>query len=291
MDIVSAEKHVRKLLEYVQSLKSSESTLYEKSKVRLRELSDTCSEVISTICEVLNDEVAEDDDTEFSGDSRYLARQIDDMQKKLDDLKKFSDATQSRTEKYDSASSLKPITSTEKKNAMTIISRCLNELPDHYVVLKYDQAKQCAELLRKWFHTRFFECSKDFHYNIRNIKDWIQDIVLYYGYHLKSGDIDSAVSGFYNWLNLLYDEHVPYALPYDVISCKDSDFCYTLDAAILWDILMDGGLDTLCSISPPVLAVSPESIYTACGEHNPSCLDNYAPYSIAVDKLNWPDRK
>ena len=60
MDIYIAKQHIDKLLNYVEDIAENKPNMYQKSKVRLKNIADTCAQVVSVISEILEDDSCED---------------------------------------------------------------------------------------------------------------------------------------------------------------------------------------------------------------------------------------
>ena len=92
MDIYSAEIQVNKLLNYVKGLSGTDHKLYKKSKNRLKELANTCNEVVSVISELIQDEalVNNDESDEFGGaDTADFNSVLNSMEGQIAELRQF----------------------------------------------------------------------------------------------------------------------------------------------------------------------------------------------------------
>lgn len=282
MNINSAELHIQKLLSYVKSLSSVRPTMYEKSKVRLRDLADTCNQVVSIISEILKDDVLLQDEAEFEGLDPEVSETIGTIADKVSSLKSLADS---------------PDVSPSKSAILSKYLTVIHSICEDHCGVEY--VDSCADLLDTWFTARFITTAgrTSFRYNIHAIPTWIYNIVISYGASLHSGTSDKFLSDFYVWIqNLTSDpEAVQYGVPYSVhrISKHPVKSDASLESTILWDMLLDRGLDKLCSIDLSV-RLNPKYIYDWCGDVQPESLDAYVyyrDYPEILDKLHWPHKE
>lgn len=272
MDIYSAEIQVNKLLNYVKNLSDTKPHMYQKSKDRLKELANTCKQVIIVISEVLQDEVLQDDqEDEFaSSNSSDFNLMLDSMESQLSEMRQFLCLSQkSVTPKTSSVSA--------KKHAIFAYKQCLSMLSQKKMIIH--EAEDCSNLLWSWFQVRFLSGDKNFKYNMKRFPNWVRDIVILYGYHFENDSIAEFTSNFYDWLSSIPAGTNNYAVPYDVY-CFDKSpdpKLMNLSAAVLWDILLDNGLRDLCANSSDMYP-SEDCVYSLVGAFNSAVMDPYQNY-------------
>ena len=291
LDIYSAGTSIKKLLTYVEDIADSKPRMYEKSKDRLKEIATTCNKVVEVISEILEDEVLKEDSVEF-GQNSDLTAVITNMQQQMDKLKQFaegaSDDSDERHVEINSSSSK------ARKKALKSYSSCLSKLST--IETAYPFANRCAKLLWTWFDVRFLKTvyGTNFRYNMKKFPEWIQSIVILYGKAIHDNDVASFEANFQAWLQSIIntDAKDKYAVPYDIyqLSRNMNSESITLDAVILWDILLDNGLRDVCTTDKDDLYMDEYDIYNLADTHSPAVLDsycNYATHPEVFELLDW----
>lgn len=124
-----------------------------------------------------------------------------------------------------------------------VLSRAPNNCINTY-------AKECSQIINKWFETRFLKCTKTFKYNVKYIGKWIQAIVFGYGKALNDGKfaVERYINDMYTWINKLHHTNNKYPLPYHVYQLvKEVPEDYAVrDTLILWDMLLNSGYHKIC---------------------------------------------
>lgn len=284
MDMRVAEKHIKDLLVYVQTIESQKPRMYSKSKKRLEELANICKEVVETISNILQDEVlaadqAVDAEDEFEASSIDVKSALDSMEAKLLELRQFvhlDDLAVVNTTRQD-------ITSSSKKRAFHAYKECLYTLQNY--PSSYTEVVECSRLIWRWYDSRFIKnsASSTFRYNIRRFPLWIRDIVVLFGYHHEIGDLSKFTSEFYSWISELESSKSHnFAVPFEVYHFnKNPDpNKMTLSGVVLWDMLCDNGLNSICTELSSDLYPSDDSVYNLVGDYNPDVLDHYTNYKV-----------
>lgn len=312
MDIYGAEVQVNKLLNYVKGLSDSKPRMYQKSKVRLKELANTCNQVVAVISEILQDEalVEENSSDEFGGSEFSDVNSVlTSMEDQLMELRKFLGSPVKRyppevilppASVSESNSEDHPFGTSEtksdesrtidapsgKKKALYDYSTCLEKLSETEMVVS--EAEGCSKLLWDWFNTRFRTNSGNFKYNMKKFPSWLRDIVILYCYHLEQNTLDTFLSGFYTWMSSLPTRNDNYSVPYEVFQFdKNPDSNkMTLSALVMWDILLDYGLRNLCLDFSNKLYPTEDLVYNFVNELNEKVMDPYKNYSYDSSILN-----
>ena len=286
MDIYSAETYVKKLLTYVEEVKTKSPNMYKKSKDRLRDLAFTCTEVVNVISDILQDEALEQDELEFGFANRTeVCEMISSMESQLNNLKQFVNyQTSGNVEAVQIPTPIKTskISSQTRKQVMSTYGSVLKELANFGIDCV--RVQDCAAILWRWFDTRFFVTPKshpDFRYNIRRIPTWIRDIVIAYGVSIETDSCDEFISQFDSWCDSLSTTEAgdKFAVPYSVYSVSQSKVIpQNSTSAVIWDILLDAGLINACIHTSEGLYLTEDMVYQRCGELNPDSLNNYINY-------------
>lgn len=282
VDIYSAEGHVAKLLEYVKSISETQPSMYKKSKDRLKKISDTCTEVVKCISEILQDEVLSDETEEFSAtDTEVLKSHILSMESTISKLKSFLQVSDRATDSLQTKQSMKSVdeVSLYQKYKSSIEKLYLNQTP-------FKSVNQFSNILKVWFNSRFSSALDPlFRYNFSNVNYWIQLYVLVYSKHILTGTVDAFESHVLRWA--VDEKFQKYAVPFEVNklnqSIDSSDL--TLTAVVLFDVLVDFGLSSLYKSESTDAACTSSCIYNLCESLNPSQLDEYVNYVYDVNIL------
>ena len=317
MDINSAEKAVKKLLAYAQDLSDTKPRMYQKSREKLMNLVEACSEIVTLVTSVIQDESLAEDVVEFGSDTVDvdIESAINDMQTKLDQLCAFTGMTPSGSAVQASTKSVsdsvfkgpesldnsKTVRSS-KKIAFRKYAQVLQDLSATSGSFKYPAITSCAKLLWNWFSNRFVNLPKNskFKYNMTKFPTWIRDFVVLFGKSIRDNtylDLCSKVSA---WVDDISDSAESpsnmYAIPFELFdferNMKSDDM--SLEAIVLWDILMDNGLSELCTTTRDDLYLKEDAVYDLCELLNPGVLDSYVDYTDHPEifiTLGWEVRK
>ena len=286
MDIYGAGTNIKKLLAYVESIADNKPKMYAKSKDRLKEIAVTCNQVVEIISEILEDEMLQDDSIEF-GQRSDIDDVLDNMQYQIDKIKQFKGVPEHT--KSDSS-----ISSATRKKVIKNYTVCLSKLSS--IETSYPFADRCAKLIWTWFDVRFLKTVQgtSFRYNMKHFPEWISAIVILYSKAIQANEVAIFEDKFQKWIqNIITTEAKDkYAVPYEVYQfCKNPDpLDVTLDAVILWDILLDNGLRDICTADKNDLYLDEYSVYNLCNILNSNVLDDYCDYSTHPGifiKLKW----
>lgn len=148
-----------------------------------------------------------------------------------------------------------------------VLSRAPNNCINTY-------AKECSEVINKWFDVRFLKCTKGFKYSVKYIGKWIQAIVFGYGKALHHGKfaVERYINDMYTWINKLHHTANKYPLPYHIYQLvKEVPEDYAVkDTLILWDMLLNSGYYKICKRDKKSLYMRDDTIIdTICA------LDHY----------------
>lgn len=315
MDINSAEKSLKKLLTYATDLANTKPKLYQKSRDRLTDLVATCNEIVTLISSVLQEEAMFTEVNEFQSNAKLTNSDIfatlDTMQAQIDQIRSFAKLTdapilrsmQPQVTSYISnatpkPSNIIPITnqvnptsgSTHKKSVLKSYTSAISHVAD--IKFHHKEVSCCANLLWYWFNNRFIINGRadGFVYNMKRFPIWIRDIVILYGNAIHDKSYHKFDQTFRSWVDRLSSSDCKYAVPFEVYDFgKSIDASkLTLDAVVLWDILVDSGLSEICTQSTDDPYLSTYSVYDLCSKLNPELLNdyrNYLEYPEMIDVL------
>ena len=201
-----------KLLEYVKGIQidSKHKTLYRKSQTHLAELLNTCTDIIDTISDIL-------EDCAFNSDGVDIKKDVDIMASRINRLQEF--------------------VSPSPHQELTSIYLADSELQDPMYF-------NCFNLLKDWYTCRFITSLKvnpSYTYKSDWITQWTENIVIGFGKHSHNGTLTQYYDSFNLWKSKVLDAKSPsrYSVPYEVYNYDiglTEDDC-TIEALILWDEL------------------------------------------------------
>ena len=314
MDINSAEKSLKKLLTYATDLANTKPKLYQKSRDRLIDLVATCNEIVTLISSVLQEETMFTEVNEFSSTAKTtnpdIFTALDTMQAQIDQIRSFAKLTDAPTlvgtqqagtcisGVTSKPSNIIPITnqvnsasgSSSKKSILKSYTSAISHVAD--IKFHHKEVSCCANLLWYWFDNRFIVNGRSdgFVYNMKRFPTWIRDIVILYGNAIHDKSYHKFDQTFRSWVDKLSSTDCKYAVPFEVYEFgKSIDASkLTLDAVVLWDILVDSGLSDICTQSTDDSYLSTYSVYDLCSKLNPELLNdyrNYLEYPEMIDVL------
>jgi len=282
MDVYGAEKHLKKLFSYIQDVADNKPYMYQKSKDRLRGMAVTCNEVVKLISEILQDETLQQEGNEFEDfDKEAISTFVSSVESELVRLRSFIDVNELPQEPAKQEYS--KMSSHYRKQVLLnyrISLKSMSEYTGNNRVVK-----DICSLLWRWFDIRFYsslQTHPKFRYNIRRMRSWVVSIILCYAKHIMNGTESDFFDMFDDWFKLIESSEAgnKYAVPYEVYvidkSISPSDV--TLTAVVLYDVLLDCGLDKLCLNDPFDIYFNDSYMYDICAELNPTELDGYVNY-------------
>ena len=259
----------------------------------------------------------------------FLVEEMKNLSKKVDEIKNFGcfeeqskpkvteQAKKKTTEKAvaEKVTAEKAVAGegvTEKATAVRFSKEELKEIIKQYgttleQLAKTDSgvavANECARVLWRWFEGRInkkYAHIKPFNYLAWQIKDIIYALVIFFGYKFEQGKKEEFVQELDEWLkNLSIDpKSNTWRAPWGVF-CIEQEYrknkridrkCATLTAVVIWDILVDNGLDTLCKIEAhDNVYVRDTAIWDIVEKTDINLLDPYKNFKFdptIIDRLN-----
>lgn len=313
VDIRSAESNSGKLLECVKAVADSESTLYGKSRQRLRQISKDCSQIITLISHILQDEALCTDSHEFEpSPSADIQAQVQKLTEEVALLKTFfnvpdsensgeilSEASDDLSKSAESTDSESVDVNESQCSAKSSTERQMSSTEKRTIVRKYGevlqkaatfdcgvpQANKCAELLWRWYHYRIhttYSNAPPFHYGVYRISKVLQALVLVYGYHVEHNSVEEFSQEFQSWAAKLGSDPQSNRLiaPWSVYQVERgtaaSDYA-NLTSVVMWDILSKTSLSEL--FNGKEFYLSDSSLWDWVNELDPDILDEYVDYT------------
>lgn len=254
-EIYPAERYADKILTYLRKVAAEKPNMYAKTKKRYEDLASVMMECSGLILSILEEDslvpknTDEFDELSSAGDD--LKNKFDQLSKKFQQAEKFSSDSKMNSRKSD-GDPIQP----GHSSAHIYYRTCA----DYHQVLKeasacnfgYSEVNKCAQLLYKWFHTRFLPDvpDPDFLCKIEYLPSWITNFILVFGKYYEDKRINVFESTIERWCNRVESGTAGnYAIPFEIYkldndikkgACKPDD--YTISAVIINDILSSGKL-------------------------------------------------
>lgn len=287
IDVKSAIVHMDAVISYLSYISTKKDRCYKKTIDHIIELGEKCQtalDLVHGISGQVNVSSNQTDDC-LSDRLAYLEGQLQTILGQSPSMEEVTDSADT------SVPELEPVVidSKSKKQEISNCGKILHKVAtaEHVCV----ESHTCAELLNLWYTKRFFEldtstCS--FKYNISQISEWFEYIVLAYGKSVYTNTESEFVSEFQFWCNSLSiadGKDRKYPLPYCVFSvvrnCKSDDI--TLASLVLWDMLCDRGLDELASPQFSAIHVHRDALTQRCKKLNKYLLALHEDYKQSED--------
>lgn len=243
LEIYPSEVAARKINKHLDQMISDKPRIYRKTLLRYKKLAQILLDCVGKIIRVMQSEMLlSSEDTEF----QELASEFDVAQ--IDELRDSVDILGNLVDENPSADS--------KKLAGEMLTKYKSVFSQ---AAKYDfgyvEVNECAELLNMWISQRFSGLNANFKYQIKQLPIWATFIVIAYGKYHAMGQSVQFVSEFTEWCNsLLSDASNCWALPYNIFNMTKTinPGNFTLDAVIIYDILINGCLYQLIDVKIPM---------------------------------------
>lgn len=315
MDMSGAQKTANKLRDFVQSVATSDSKLYDKSKQKLQDIASICSEIVTAVSHILQSEVLQTEHSEFeSAPDANIYTQVAEMREELDKLKAFVQGA-AQVESAAPNNSIEPVDTPESRHAQLDVKPAthtdklppdkMKEIVSTYgSVLKEAASTDCGVpagnqltgILWKWFNARIFTKytnAPTFHYGVHRFKHIIYAFTVLYGKHFEENTVDVFLRYFEDWIDELStsSESHRWIAPYEVYQIErnmDSSHA-NLTSVVLYDVLITTVLKPLLEYNSNGYYLHDSGLYDTTYQADPSCLDEYVCYtydSRILESLN-----
>lgn len=305
MDIHSAMMHVFQLKSYLESAEQANTKMYSKTKSKYESIYKDLVECTHMVESILGDQYLDSVQSEFSEPTKEVSGSDDTMDfetvsdnvSELDETMDsyFDSAADSNTDSAMESTSSKNSESDEflnhvinlSKNSSTYrryvvhcYGRVLQKLSENPELDGLSNYKRCAQLLWKWYETRFFTVKgSNFRYRVDQIPVFVRNIILLFGKNIENNTVDTFCNYFDSWIESVQlgnSEFSCYAVPYSVFqlnkTIKPDDI--TLTANMLFDKLYDCGLNKLSIDELGNAALMGSAMYNLCDKYNPQLMEN-----------------
>lgn len=243
LEIYPSEVAARKINKHLDKMLETKPRVYRKTLLRYRKLALLLLECVTKIVRMLQSEVLlSSEDTEFQElTSDVDVEQIEELCDTVENLGNLIDKKPSPETKKLSADTLHSYKTVFKQGAETDFG--------------YAEVNECAKLLDYWITHRFSGLNPNFKFQIKQVPIWATFIVIAYGKYHSLGYSIKFVSDFKEWCdNLDSDMGNLWVLPYNIFNMtkKAEASNFTIDAMVIYDILIEGCLYQLTEGSIPM---------------------------------------
>lgn len=254
MRMSGAIKHAIKLFNYVQEVSQSDSTLYDKSKQYLCEISEICHQIEDTISTIL--ETTPPRGAEVSSiQNKEIAKVWDKVEvlekseavTKIEKIEKAETPDEPEDKHIPPSNNSSTLTRMDRKHIIASYAVVLQKLVKNGT--DSSVANRCIELIWKWYQNRILDKKVFCKFNPQKIRNYICSIITIFAYYHEHNDLESFISKFESWL---YDSTKSefYIIPYECnqfLTNKGINYV-TSTSAVLWDIIWDSGLSEIMSV-------------------------------------------
>lgn len=264
------ESWISKSLDRVTAISDSDPTLYEPTKERYRLIASNCLAIVNVISSMLEEDLIsctsiEDDPI------LHIYETVDKLAESIS---------------KDSRSSI-----AHSKLAKSSYKDCIKRLAEKSFTNA--DVNGCSQFLYEWFNNRFCSYADGvrFRYDILKVPEWIAGMTLLYCKHLVQHTLDSLETTMAKWYKDIRDPDnkcSTFAIPYEafqLLSGKDTSIY--LDSLVMWDILLDEGLSSSCSMLPCEYQIQPKLMLNIASQLNlDSLLNSYSDYTLDPSVLD-----
>lgn len=242
LEIYPSEVAARKISKHLDTMATSKPRVYRKTLLRYKELAKVLLECVAKIVRMLQSEMLLS-----SGDSEFQELVSDFDIEQIDELRDSVNRLGTLVDKQPSVKSEK--TSAEiLLKYKSVFSKAAN------MDFGYVEVNECAEILSYWAEHRFSGFNPNFKFQIKQLPIWATFIIIAYGKYHSVGFSSKFVAEFKSWCDGLDDINNCWALPYNVFNMTKviDGNNFTLDAVVIYDLLIDGCLYQLTDIKVPM---------------------------------------
>ena len=277
LEIRSSEVAANKVHKHLQNLLATKPRLYKKSLIRYKDLAYILMDCVDLIIRFLtsnllsdsgNDEFNELTDVEADGDIVAIKAKLEESMNLLDTYNKLTSGNISKAD--DDA------TGDKSKINCAYMAKIYGEVLANAAEIDYGytEINDCAKLIHYWYSTRMLHMSTNHRaYNIAQLPNWICYIILMYGKYHANGQAQFFINTLKKWCDDANNDFSnKYAIPKDITNLVKSSYVndYTLDALIIYDILMEQGYLPLVLDDNSIVPMNPNFIVDITKENNPN---------------------
>lgn len=265
MDIRDIKSIKTKLISFESKLAECADSMRPSSIVKFKQEFDEIQSTLDKMYTYIG--VCRDSDSE----------KLDKILHRLNTLSICSDVA------FDNSTNLRNESKSYKQSIMKTYGDCLRSLPNNCT--EYKQANNCAELIKLWFQSRFSSKSSiSTGYKLERMHEWVEDIVIEYGIHIRDGTESEFIEDFVTWCKSLSESKSNYIVPQPIFQhSKELDRdAASLSSLVIWEILMNSGLHELCEFEDKRFNFRRGSLYNRFTDidYTDKYIDKYISYTL-----------
>lgn len=243
LEIYPSEVAAKKISKHLDSMIKIKPRVYRKTLMRYKKLAYVLLDCVTKIIKMIQSEML------LSSNSAEFQELVSDFDiEEIDELRDSVDSLGNLVEKKSSPESRKLAGDTIK-----LYKAVFHQAAQHD--FGYFEVNDCAKLLDYWISHRFSGFNTNFKYQIRQLPVWATFIVIAYGKYRSVGQATQFITDFKSWCDELDDDVSNcWALPYNVFNMTKiiDPSNFTVDAMIIYDLLIEGSLYTLVDTKIPM---------------------------------------
>jgi len=276
LEIRSSEVAANKVHKHLQNLLATKPRLYKKSLIRYKDLAYILMDCVDLIIRFLtsnllsdsgNDEFNELTDIEVDDDVIAIKAKLEESINLLNTYNQLTSGNITQITNNDPDKS---------KINCAYMAKIYGEVLANATDIDYGytEINDCAKLINYWYSTRMLHMSTNHKaYNIAQLPNWICYIILMYGKYHANGQTQFFIDTLMKWCNDANEDFSnKYAVPKEITNLSKSSYVndYTLDALIIYDILMEQGYLPLVLDDNSIVPMNPNFIVDITKENNPN---------------------
>lgn len=282
-EIRSSEVAANKIHKHLQNLLANRPRMYKKTLVRYKDLAYLLIDCVDMILRFLTNELlSSSEDNEFNELSSSDCPVTDDAD--VNEIRrKLTESTQ-LFETYNTLASSStivtalPVENPEQAPAVDCgaMAKVYGDVLEAAANIDYGyvEVNDCAKLIHYWYsHRMLYMSTHHKAYNIAQLPNWISCIVLMYSKYHANGQPTFFANTLMQWCDTANETFSnKYAIPKEVINIGKSSYMndYTVDALIIYDLLMEQGFLPLVNPDSNIVPMDPNFIVDRTKEHNPN---------------------
>lgn len=279
LDIRPSEVAANKVHKHLENLLKVRPRTYKKTLIRYKDLAYILIDCVDLILRFLTQDLLNSSgDNEFDelSDPTYTSDSdavVKDIRNKLEETSRLFDTYNKLT--TGNGAIVTPVVDSSSHIDNSRMAKTYADILENAAHLDfgYVEVNKCAELINYWYSTRMLYMSSHHKaYNISQLPNWICYIVLMFGKYHANGEMDFFIGNFKQWCDDANDDFSnKYAVPKDLTNLAKSSYVndYTIDALIIYDLLMEKGYLPLVNADTSIVAMNPNFVVDLTKANNP----------------------
>lgn len=274
-EIYPLENAADKISNELDYLLQTKPRMYKTTKEKYKQLACQLLESVEKISMLLEEELLVSDSLDEFDELSNQSNSLSDIQSKLIETNSTVSSTQAFAVNVDES---KGKDRNNKLDYSSIIHKyedvfnCTTSSESNYL-----EVEECAQLIRDWFNCRFVVNTENFVYNIKQLPNWISNIITLYGKYQSEGRTSELLTTFQKWIqDVNSGKNNKWAVPYEVLqlSKKPNPNDFTINAVLINDILFNLYYYQLTNYHDSNLSVylSSDEVITRAKDMNPSLV-------------------